>query len=125
MRATYPGAAAPSGRRQRMADLMHGTALRPMRPKVWGAAGPCCRGEHPHTRRGSWACRACGARLTLGGASLPAGLALKLGERGGGHELFLTYNDESEGHKFIKVDTKSGAPARAWSCGALRDAASV
>ena len=59
--------------------------------------------------------RTSGPGLTLGGGPVSAGLALDLAGGGGGHELFLTYNDESEGFdksKIISVDAtnlQSGA----------------
>ena len=59
--------------------------------------------------------RTSGPGLTLGGGPVSAGLALDLAGGGGGHELFLTYNDKSEGDKIISVDAtdlQSGARRR-------------
>jgi len=59
--------------------------------------------------------RTSGPGLTLGGGPVSAGLALDLAGGGGGHELFLTYNDKSEGDKIISVDAtdlQSGARPR-------------
>jgi len=61
--------------------------------------------------------RTSGPGLTLGGGPVSAGLALDLAGGGGGHELFLTYNDESNENlfKIISVDAtdlQSGARRR-------------